>query len=69
MPWRKKELRPVTRRTQTYEKDVGTGYDPFDGQGETLLTDEDKNVEYDPDFAKNILFNLIDNISDIPNSN
>jgi len=58
----------VTRRTQTYERDVATGYDPFDGNHETLGSDEDKQIEYDPDFAVNLVFNLIDNISDLPSS-
>jgi hypothetical protein len=33
-----------------------------------LLTDEDRAVEYDPDFAKDLLKNLIDNLSDLPSS-
>jgi hypothetical protein len=38
----------VTRRTQTYERDMAIGYDPFDREAELLLTDEDRAVEYDP---------------------
>ena len=47
---------------------MGTGYDPFDGHVDTLGTDEDKNIEYDPDFAINLLGNLIENISELPSS-
>ena len=59
----------VTRRTQTYERDIAIGYDPFDREAELLLTDEDRAVEYDPQFAKDLLKNLIDNLSDLPSSN
>jgi hypothetical protein len=58
----------VTRRTQTYERDIAIGYDPFDREGDLLLTDEDRAVEYDPDFARDLLKNLIDNLSDLPSS-
>jgi hypothetical protein len=33
-----------------------------------LITDEDRAIEYDPDFAKDLLKNLIDNLSDLPSS-
>ena len=33
-----------------------------------MITDEDRAVEYDPDFAKDLLRNLIDNLSDLPSS-
>ena len=58
----------MTRRTQTYERDIAIGYDPFDREGDLLITDEDRAVEYDPDFAKDLLKNLIDNLSDLPSS-
>ena len=58
----------VTRRTQTYERDIAIGYDPFDRDGDVLITDEDRAIEYDPDFAKDLLKNLIDNLSDLPSS-
>jgi hypothetical protein len=58
----------VTRRTQTYERDMAIGYDPFDREAELLLTDEDRAVEYDPQFAKDLVKNLIDNLSDLPSS-
>lgn len=48
------------------------GYDPFDREGELPLFSEDEedvnNIEYDPLFAKNLLTNLIDNLSDITSS-
>ena len=53
----------ITRRTQTYERDIAIGYDPFDREGDLLITDEDRAIEYDPDFAKDLLKNLIDNSS------
>ncbi len=68
-PGRKPDNKNVTRRTQTYERDIAIGYDPFDMEGEHYLTDEDKAIEYDPQFAKDLLKNLIDNISDLPSSN
>ncbi len=58
----------ITRRTQTYERDIAIGYDPFDREGDLLITDEDRAIEYDPDFAKDLLKNLIDNLSDLPSS-
>ena len=58
----------MTRRTQTYERDIAIGYDPFDREGDLLITDEERSVEYDPDFAKDLLRNLIDNLSDLPSS-
>ena len=33
-----------------------------------MLTDDDRQVEYDPQFAKDLLKNLIDNLSDLPSS-
>lgn len=67
--WLKKEQKAVTRRTQTYERDIAIGYDPFDRQGEEYtLSDEDRNAEYDPVFGYSLFQNLIDNISDLPSS-
>jgi hypothetical protein len=60
----------VTRRTQTYERDIAIGYDPFDRQGEEYtLSDEDREGEFDPGFAHSLFQNLIDNISELPSSN
>lgn len=58
----------MTRRTQTYERDIGTGYDPFDRDDDLILTEEDRAIEYDPAFAKDLLRNLIDNLSELPSS-
>lgn len=33
-----------------------------------MITDDDRAIEYDPDFAKDLLKNLIDNLSDLPSS-
>ncbi|CDW73754.1 UNKNOWN [Stylonychia lemnae] len=54
----------VTRRTQTYEKDIAIGYDPFakDHNYQHLL-DEDMIAELDLEFMPNLIENLIDNIS------
>lgn len=61
----------MTRRTQTYERDIGIGYDPFDHEGDELLMSDDRGdrgLEYDPRFAQEILRNLIDNLSEFPSS-
>ena len=57
----------VTRRTQTYERDMAIGYDPFDK--EIFSEDERVAAEYDPQFARDLVTRLIDNLSDFPSSN
>lgn len=58
----------MTRRTQTYERDIGIGYDPFNRDDDLILTEEDRAIEYDPAFARDLLRNLIDNLSELPSS-
>ena len=57
-------LRNITRRTQTYEKDIAIGYDPFDKEGVLFYNEEERMMEYDPEFAKDILFRVIENYSE-----
>ena len=42
--------RNITRRTQTYDRDVAIGYDPFNREGEDVLGSEEDmaQAEYDP---------------------
>lgn len=53
-------MRIVTRRTQTYEKDIAIGYDPFDKEGVLFFNEEERMMEYDPQFGKDIIEKIIE---------
>ena len=62
----------MTRRTQTYERDIAIGYDPFDRQRDGGQYESESEFIYEEEenagWAKGLFANLIDNISDIPSS-
>eukprot|EP00347_Sterkiella_histriomuscorum_P022324 403330882 len=55
----------VTRRTQTYEKDIAIGYDPFaKDDNYQFLLDEDQIAEIDVDYVEDLIWGVIDKLSE-----